>query len=342
MKRKIFGILFAVVLMVSLSLVTAAPAAAATWYLTPGDDIQAAVNGASQGDKIILDGTFNDYPTVTVGTSGITIKSLSPGSGILDGGVGPAFRLVDGLSNVTFEGLVIQNRTGSRGGGIEAWDMSTSNIQVSDNQFLNNEYNGILVGSEGGYVHSNWMVKGNTANGNGFAGIELTNCENSKIMKNNVADSGFAGIVVQARNTVADSGSVTINAVEVLHNTVDDSGSSGIYVFSFTGHPTAFTPISGASSLLTNTTVNNNTIVDSGSVGVIFWAYNAAAMADNASINHNSITGASGEAPSGYGVRVLQAGSGPGTVKNVKVINNSYVNCAEDVQDTGTGTKIKP
>ena len=340
--KKLIAIAVSVVLLLAMAI--PAPVAAAKGgcdvILEPGDSIQDAVDNAAPGDKICLSGTFTGEATVTIGTSDITIKSAS--SGVLDGGAGPAFRLADGVSNVTIEGLEIKNRTGSRGGGIEAWDVSTSNINVRDNHIHDNVYNGILVGSEGGKVHKNWKVTNNNVHDHGFAGIELTNCENSKIMKNEVADSGFAGIVVQARNTVADSGSVAINAVEVLHNTVDDSGYSGIYVFSFTGHPTAFTPISGASSLLTNTTVNNNTIVDSGSVGVIFWAYNAAAMADNASINHNSITGASGGAPSGYGVRVLQAGSGPGTVKNVKVINNSYVNCAVDVQDTGTGTKIKP
>jgi len=89
--------------------------------------------------------------------------------------------------------------------------------------------------------------------------------------------------------------------------------------------------------VLTNVTVNNNTIIDSGNAGVIFWAYNGGAMADNATINHNAISNAT------YGVRVLQAGGdGTGTVKNVKVINNSYDNCVTEVQDTGTGTKIKP
>jgi len=302
--------------------------------LEPSDSIQDAVDNAAPGDKICLSGTFDNEATVTIGTSGITIKSAS--SGVLNGGAGPAFRLADGVSNVTIEGLEIKNRTGWRGGGIEAWDVSTSNIIVRDNHIHDNVYNGILVGSEGGKVHKNWMVRNNNVHDHGFAGIELTNCENSKIMKNNVADSGFAGIVVQARNT-AGSGSVAINAVEVLHNTIDDSGSYGIYVLSYTG-PTGppFQPaVNGV--VLTNVTVNNNTIIDSDNAGVIFWAYNGGAMADNATINHNSITGAS------KGVRVLEAGGdGTGTVTNVKVINNSYTNCTVDVEDTGTGTKIKP
>jgi parallel beta-helix repeat protein len=315
--------------------------------------IQDAVDAASAGDKICLSGTFtttsgpggtSEVSTVTIGTSGITLKSAS--AAVLDGGDGPAFRLADGVSNVTIEGLEIENRTGFRGGGIEAWDCSTSNITVRNNYMHDNSYNAVLVGSEGGYVHKNWSVTDNTVDDQGFAGIELTNCETCKIMKNSVGPTGYAGILVQARNTSTTGSTTTnvhINSVEVLHNTVDDAGAYGIYVLSFKGHPTNFTPITGGSTLLTNVTINNNKVTDSGSGGVIFWAYNGGAAANNATINHNDITCASSGPPSGRGVRVLEAGAaGGGTVTNVKVVNNSYGNCATDVEDTGTGTKIKP
>ena len=146
MKKLLFPLL-AIVLALGLTLPMATPVAAATWDVFPGDSIQDAVDDAESGDTIILDGTFENYATVTVGTSGITIKSASPGSGILDGGVGPAFRLVDGLSDVTFEGLVIRNRTGSRGGGIEAWNSGTRGITVKENWIYDNTYNAILVGN---------------------------------------------------------------------------------------------------------------------------------------------------------------------------------------------------
>ena len=55
MKRKIFSVLFAVVLVLSLSLVTAVPVQAATINV-PADyaTIQAAVNAANPGDTIIV------------------------------------------------------------------------------------------------------------------------------------------------------------------------------------------------------------------------------------------------------------------------------------------------
>ncbi len=145
--KKLITIAATVVLL--LTMVISAPVAAKSTkiHVNPGDSIQDAIDGASRGDTIILDGIFSNYATVTVGTSGITIKSASPGSGILDGGVGPAFRLVDGLSDATIDGLVIRNRTGSRGGGIEAWNSGTRGITVKENWIYDNTYNAILVGN---------------------------------------------------------------------------------------------------------------------------------------------------------------------------------------------------
>lgn len=308
--------------------------------VTAPASIQVAVNGASSGDVVCLSGTFESVPTVTISTSGITLTSAS--TAVLNGGDGPAFRLADGLSDVTIEDLEIRNRTGSRGGGIEAWDRTTSNITVRYNHLHNNSYNGVLVGSEGGYVHSNWMVKNNTVNNHGFAGIELTNCEDCTILDNNI-DGALLGIVVQARSTSTTgvgSHNVTINGVHVLHNVVNDSGWFGIYVLSFTGHPWLFTPITGASTLLSSVSISNNTFTDSGVAGIRFWAYNDAATAKNGRIMHNDIDCPT-ETP---GIQIMESGAGQtGTVKNVKVVNNSFdTDCNPQVIDQGDATKLPP
>jgi parallel beta-helix repeat protein len=331
-----------------LSLVLLAGGASAvasycTTTVTAPASIQAAVDGASPGDVVCLDdsgGDFASYSTVTFGTSNITLRNEPGDSPVLSAGSGPAFRLADGLSNVTIEGIEIKDRTGFRGGGIEAWDRSTSNITIRDNYIHDNTYSGILVGSEGGYTHNNWMVKNNTVDDNGFMGVELTNCRNCTI-KNNDVDPSVIGIVVQARNTVAGSGAVRINGVRVLHNTVDDASYAGIYILSFTGHATNFSPISGASTLLSSVTVSNNTVTNSGIVGIIFWAYNDTATAKNGRIMHNQI-----DCPvTTPGIKVLQSGQSltPGTVKNVKVVNNSFdSNCSPQITNTGQDTKLPP
>ena len=195
--------------------------------VTAGDGataIQDAIDAASPGDTICLSGTFtttsdsgtSEVATVTIGTSDITVTSAS--TAILDGGVGPAFRLTNGLSDVTIEGLEISNRTGLRGGGVEAWDMVTSHITIRNNNMHDLEYNAVLVGSEGGFVHDNWMVHSNIVNVVGFAGIELTNCEDCSILHNKI-DGALLGIVMQARSTSTTgfgSDHVVINGVHAL------------------------------------------------------------------------------------------------------------------------------
>ena len=111
----------------------------------------------------------------------------------------------------------------------------------------------------------------------------------------------------------------------------------GIYALSFTGHPTNFSPITGASTLLRNVNMSNNNISDSDSTGIIFWAFNAAATAQNGKVMHNEIDCGS----SGTGVVVAESGSGPGTVTNAKVVNNDFVDCSPDISATAD-TKIPP
>jgi hypothetical protein len=314
-----------------------AQAQVCTTTVTAPGSIQDAVDAASPGDIICLDGTFSDVPTVTISTSDITLKSASPA--ILDGGVGPAFRLDDGVSGVTIEDLEIKNRTGDRGGGVEAWDVSTSNITIRNNYMHGLGYNGVLVGSEGGFIHDNWMVKDNRVETVGFAGVELTNCEDCSILDNEIKGA-YIGVVVQARSTSTTGVGmydVVINAVNVIGNMI--SGAPiGVYALSFTGHPTDFSPITGASSLLSNVNISNNSIESSGT-GVIFWAYNDAATAENGKIMHNGITCED----TGTGVGVFESGDGEsGTVNNVKVVNNDFVDCDPEVSATPDTTKIPP
>jgi len=301
--------------------------------VTAPSSIQTAVDAANPGDVVCLSGTFSSGSTVTIGTSGITISEADGATAVLDGGSGPAFRLADGLSNVTIEELEIRNRTGLRGGGIEAWDRTTSNITVRNNYIHDNSYSGVLVGSEGGFIHTNWMVKKNKVDDHGFIGIELTNCQDCTIMQNTV-DPSVLGIVVQARNTIG--GSVQINGVRVLHNTVDDAV-VGVYVLAYEGTTGLPFDSIGASSLLTNVTINNNTLNRSGFVGVWYRGFNDGGTGRNAKINHNNIT-----CTAGTGIEVLETGgpsSRPGTVQNAKVKNNNFSGCSSNLSDPGGVTK---
>lgn len=318
-----------------------------TTTVTAPASIQTAIDSAGSGDVVCLDDSGVFSQTVVFGPedSGITLSAADGDTPVMDGGSAAldAIRLLDGVSGVTIERLTIQNYGAAAftqpGNAIQAWDVSTSNITVRNNVLDDFSWNAVLVGSEGGFVHDSWMVKNNVVRGAEFVGIELTNCNGCTIMKNDI-DPTFLGIVVQARNSVAGSGSVAIDGVNVSQNTVDGVGGVGIYVLSFTGDSTAFTPITGASTLLTSVSIKNNTVTDSGSAAIRCWAFNDAATAENCRITKNTINCLS----STPGIQVLERGSGQtGTVENVKVVNNTLDGeCSPAYTDEGDDTKLPP
>lgn len=127
----------------------------------------------------------------------------------------------------------------------------------------------------------------------------------------------------------------------MLHNTVDGAGRRGIYILSFTGHPTLFTPIIGASTLLTKVDVKDNTVTDTLSEsGIKFRAFNSGATAEKGKIEKNEINCLSSKP----GIEILEdALSGDdGTVKKVKVIKNTIdFDCSPVFTDEGEGTKYQ-
>ena len=299
--------------------------------------IQDAVDAAGSGDNICLKGTFSgasEVATVEIGTSKITIRAGS--TAIIDGGTGPALRVLGGVEKVTIERLEIKNRTGFRGGGIEAADGSTSRITVRDNFLHDNEYSGILVFSEGDFMHSRWDVRGNVVTDNGSIGIELTNAEKSKIRDNYIRGHGTAGIVVQARNTTSDAVSPIVKDVQVKNNDVSDTtGSAGIYVISFesvlTGPP--FPPSVGFTAQLRKVKVENNHVHHNAVEGIRLLASNPGATADKNTIKKNTLV-----ANAEQGVLLSDFGSG-GTVADNTVESNSATDNGGDgfAADTGVG-----
>ena len=318
-----------------------------TVTVTASDSIQMAVDAASPGDVVCLSGEL--HQSVTIGTSDIKLTSADPATrAILDGrppadtgttlDINFGIRLADGVSDVTIENLVIRHYHGTRGSSIQAWDVSTSDIKVENNDMLHNAWNGVLVGSEGGFFHTDWKVEDNLVENNGFVGIELTNCNDCTIEKNTVTGSGFAGIVVQARNTRPGSGPVDISDVEVEENTVT-GGLFGIYVLSFTGFTgPPFPQISSASSLLRDVEVEGNMVTDATVAGIIFWAFNTAATAMDGSIEGNEVNClTSSGSPS---ILVLERPiATPGTVTGVSLEENviDTTDCAAPFADPGTG-----
>lgn len=226
---------------------TASPLVKATDYdcnvtVVAPSSIQAALDGSSTGDVICLSGTFHQSVIIGPEDSDRFLQSASV-HGVLDGRA-PAddasldsefgIKLLDGASKITIRDLVIEHCHDARGSSISAWDVSTSDMDVRRNTLRHNTWNGILVGSEGGFIHEKWKVWENTIKDNGFVGAELTNCRDCEIVRNTITDNGFAGVVIQARNTIAGSGLVTVDDVRVKENVISDNV-LGVYILSREG-----------------------------------------------------------------------------------------------------------
>ncbi len=336
-KGLIFAMLVGLVVAVGLALTAGlARAGDCTVTVTAPASIQAAVDAAGFGDVVCLSGTFNQSVVFGPEDSGITLTAAPGAAPVLDGtglAAVEAIRLLDGVSDVTIEGLEIQNYTSDtccgQGNAIQAWGVNTSNIVVRRNNMHDNNYSAILVGSEGAQMHTGWAVHGNIATNNatGFfsAQIELTNCSGCSIHRNNVT-GGIIGILVQGRNTIPDSGLVETQGVSVKNNVVDSD--IGVYILGLASGPLdPFPPIVGAQADLLDVTLVGNQITSGAS-----WVYGyLGGQIINPALVRNDFN-----CNSGYGIGLF------GNTFNAKVVNNDFANCAPDLIDGGYETKHPP
>ncbi|MCH7710416.1 MAG: hypothetical protein IH903_02135 [Proteobacteria bacterium] len=365
--RKFLTLTAAAAFAVAFGFAGTAQAAHCTTTVTAPASIQTAIDAANSGEVVCLDDSGVFSQTVVFGPedSGITLSAADGDSPIMDGTTlfGPttvdAITLEDGVSDVTIKGLEIRDYLGDGGGNdrssaIQAWAVNTSNIAVKNNDLHDNFWNGILVGSEGAQTHTGWAVHRNTVEFNGFVQIELTNCNSCSIHRNTIdarGTFGQMGIVVQARNTVPDSGLVTIEGVSVKNNTVD-TDRRGVFLLALASGPLSpFPPIIGAQSVLEGVSVVGNTITVIGDgvfvfdssaneVAVLVWGFAAGTVID-ANIVRNDficIETAPDDIPGIWlrDVATMQVIRG-------KNVNNDFVGCTTELlDDGGVDTKDPP
>ena len=332
MKKRVL-IVLVVVLALAL-LPGSAGADGCTVTVSAPNSIQAAVDAASSGDVVCLSGTFIQQVVFGPEDSGITLKG---NSAVLDGTglVGDAITLAAGVSGVTIEGLEIRNYTASStgvGNAIQAWNSGTSDITVRNNHMHDNSWNAILVGNEGTGLHERWFIKDNLIEDNGAYSLEVTNCQEC-VVHDNTVKGADVGILVQARNTIPDSGMFTVQDVHVASNNVSGASMVGIYVLGMASGPTPpFPPITGAWSTLEDVMLLRNEVSDSGSGAWIYGylggnVYNAKAV-------RNSLDCSMGGS---VGLGIF------GNSSNSKAIHNTlntHDNCGSSFNDGGTATHI--
>ncbi len=356
MKRKIFSILFALVLTVSLMLVPATPVSAATPIYVDGvngDDGNSGTSWAeakatiiagisvvdSGGTVYVAVGTYNE--TVTIGKSltltgdpGDSAAGPGPNAPILDGNgvVGSAITIAGGVSNVTIEGFEIHNyrnrtlgaswTTGGIGSAILAWNSTAiNNVTIRDNDMHDLGWSAVLVGNEGQALHDNWLVENNVVEDWAAYAIELTNTKNSNVIGNEI--TGGTGILGESGDNSQDAIVIQtqIHTGSGLTNTsitVDHNNINGPLTRAGI-EILAWDSTNSLTAVLNNITVSNNS-VGGAARGIYVLSVLTNADISNLSINGNVLDGNA----DGIQIRDLWGGThGSITISQNQIINST-------------------
>jgi len=306
MKRKIFSVLFALVLVLSFSLVTAVPAMALlpntvwvdddynpstpTWGTTHFDKIQDGIDGVATGGTVhVAAGTYNENVDVN---KMVTLIGAGPSSTIVQGAHTDHVFHVQGTSNVFMDGFTVQGATDPDMAGIRiacCTGGTFRNNVVTGNRFGINISNASTVildvnevcnnSDEGIYLESNCTycdIYDNIVHDNDVIhhGILLEYCSGTRVQGNEVYNEAFGiGLLASDNNTI-------------LHNNIHDNG-HGIYIDS------GSVETSDNNTILGNNIVNNNGTEDSG--------IHLTSGASGTVIHFNNIVGNS-STPGSYGV----------------------------------------
>ena len=223
MKRRIFSILFVLVLVLTFSLVTAVPAAAATRNVPASyATIQAAIDAAVASDVIVVAaGTYTE--DLTVNTANLTIRSAT----------GATIQLVDGvgidiqagatnfkLGGASGQGFTILSAAGAAG------TTTTFNIQLAN-------------------APSGVEISYNTINTTGSATMGIS-----------VGAAGATGLTVSHNTFIAELNDGSIWGPKVVNVTVSNNIMTGPSASPAGGYAVQFAGVTGTSTISSNTITN--------------------------------------------------------------------------------------
>ena len=224
-RRILIGLLCAFLLTVLAFVSGGCVSAATTYYVNPGESIQAAVTAAGPGDTIIVrDGTYTE--NVEVNVANLTLRS-EHGSAFTTvvAAVNTSDVFLVTANSVTITGFTVRNASAATGIHLH----SVHHCTIAGNNALGNHY-GIWLYS----ASNNNTLTDNTANSNNNYGIYLSHLSNNNTLTGNIAANNTRGIYLRDSNTTT------------LMNNTASNNSYGIYL------------ISSCYNTLTGNTVNSN------------------------------------------------------------------------------------
>ena len=349
MKRKVFSVLFALVLVLSFSLVTAVPASAVIlpefwvdddWLgCTPGNAVDGHICGTDGFGKIqdginavtsppggivhVAAGTYNENVDVNkdgvfligAGASSTTVQAVNSSDYVFD----------VTQSNVTITGFMVTGATDTNYAGI-AVGCGADNCTISSNIATGN-WQGIRLSSSDGST-----ISGNQVYENLAEGIYLANCSNCVIDGNIVHDNDMMihpGILLdhgsgnQVKNNEVYNEAYGIGLLgsddnTILNNSIHDNG-HGIYIDWGTITTSDNNKILGNSIVYNSATEESGIHLTTGAAGTV--------------INFNNIEGNS-PTPSSYGV------SNENSSAPADATNNWWGDDSGPSHSPGTGDKV--
>lgn len=180
----------------------AAPSGGDGTFTKPYQTITAGITRAAAGGTVLVAaGTYAGNIAINksltlIGDPGDASAGPGPAAPIIEGNSlpGDAFKIANGVTDVTIKGFEMRNFTSPLldgiGNGVSAWVGSTARITITDNYFHNLGYNAVLVGNDWNSNpakwgdHRNWLIKNNVVDNAGYIGFELTNTSDSSIEDN--------------------------------------------------------------------------------------------------------------------------------------------------------------
>jgi len=254
--------------------------------------IQLAVDAASSGDVIeVCAGTYAgniiiDKSITIAGNPGDAAPGPGPDAPVIDGGNAPgdAFKILNGVTNVTIKGFEIRNFTSNAtgiGNGISAWVASTSNVNIEDNYFHNLGWNGVMVGNDGAIgSHTNWVIKNNILETFYAYGFELTNTSNSSI-ENNIIHSDATS---NPYTCILILGHLSQSGITVNKNLID-----GPFTGKGVGFPAIYVRAENGVNI-NNITIQQNGLDFTGTAQSVSLSADGTGTITNVALNYNRLS----------------------------------------------------